>query len=68
MGSGTESGVASTVSVSVPVGLPQPGAALPTPGVTYQMCILKRVLRGCWPASRHPGASLEGRGAARCSS
>ena len=38
--SGTESGVASTESVSVPVGLPQPGAALPTAGVTYQMCIL----------------------------
>lgn len=38
--SGTESGVASTESVDVPVGLPQPGAALPAAGVTYQMCIL----------------------------
>ncbi len=37
---GTESGVAAQVDVDVPVGLPQPGAALPTPGVTYQMCIL----------------------------
>ncbi len=37
---GTESGVAASVQVDVPVGLPQPGAALPTPGVTYQMCIL----------------------------
>lgn len=37
---GTASGVASSVNVDVPVGLPQPGAALPSAGVTYQMCIL----------------------------
>ncbi len=37
---GTEGGVAAQVQVDVPVGLPQPGAALPAPGVTYQMCIL----------------------------
>lgn len=37
---GTESGAPAQVQVDVPVGLPQPGAPLPAPGVAYQMCIL----------------------------
>jgi hypothetical protein len=38
---GTESGVPTSEPIDAPVGLPRAGAPLPTPGMSYQMCILR---------------------------